>query len=175
VADRTVEQVCRDSISHPELLAGCNLFVQAVCAAFEYGDLFSKGDNADAMIGKFASAPFHNLGTDKDSATQKANEGKLVLAGLTLAKMIAGNPTAKKKPTMGHIVVVAPGGPCKQANYTLTDGTTQAAAGGYPYCYGGAAQALYRVKEKATISLVMPKASRDQTVYAWLDIPKPKK
>jgi hypothetical protein len=77
-----------------------------------------------------------------------------------------------KVPTMGHVVIIAPGGPCKPGEYKLADGKTQPAAGGYPYCYGGAAMSQYRLKQRLTISLVMPKASRDQTEYAWLDVQK---
>jgi hypothetical protein len=170
---RTVEQVCEDQLDHPELLKGCNLFVQQVCAEFGYGELYTKGDNADRMIGRFRSKPFVYLGTDEDKATKFADDGYLVLGGLTLAQMLSGLPKdATQKPTMGHIVVIAPGGPCEQKEYTLADGKKQPAAAGYPYCYGGAAIARYRIKEKATISLVMPKMSRDETQYAYLEIPK---
>ncbi len=169
---RTVEQVCQDYLEHPELLKGCNLFVQAVCANFEYDKLFNKGDNADAMIAKFRAAPFHDLGTDKKAAADKAAEGQLVLGGLTLANMKAGSDPKKKAPTMGHVVVIAPGGLCPPSTFTRADGVDQDAAGGYPYCYGGAAMEIYRVKEKVTISFVMPKTSRDKTQYAWLDVPR---
>ena len=169
---RSVEQVCKDYLGHPELLKGCNLFVQAVCGAFGYGTLFSKGDNADAMIAKLNSPPFHNLKTDKKAAADQADKGMLVLGGLTLADMKAATPSGHRQPTMGHIVVIAPGGLCRPTTFKLANGDPWEAAGGYPYCYGGAAQAVYRIAAKLTISCVMPRASRDKTQYAWLDIPK---
>lgn len=168
---RTITQVCEDLLDHPEVLKGCNLFVQQVCTEFGHGSLFSKSDNADAMIAKFGQTPFTDLGTDKDKATQYADQGYLVLGGLTLASMLAALPEeSQRRPTMGHVVVIAPGGPCKAAVYKLADGTTQPAAAGYPYCYGGAAIPKYRIKEKVTISLVMPKLSRDKTQYAYLNV-----
>lgn len=174
MSQRTVEQVCEDQLDHPELLKACNLFVQQVCATFGYGDLFSKGDNADAIIGKLANKPFTYIGTDKDKATKFANDGYLVLGGLTLAHMLESLPEdTDRKPVMGHVVVIAPGGPCPQEKYTLADGKEYPAAAGYPYCYGGAAIPKYRVREKVTISLVMPKLSRDKTEYAYLVVPKP--
>jgi hypothetical protein len=177
VTNRTVTQVCEDSLDHPALLKGCNLFVQSVCAEFGYGDIFTKGDNADAMIKKFDSPPFHYIGKDPDKATKVANEGHLVLGGLSLAAMLLvplKNKPNAKKPTMGHVVVVAPGGPCKQENYILTTGAEQPAAAGYPYCYGGAAREEYRLKQRVSVSLVFPRASRDNVIYAYLEIPKKK-
>ena len=174
MGDRTISQVCEDCLDHPELLRGCNLFVQAVCAAFDYGDVFSKGDDADAMVKKFSSAPFHLIGKDKAKATEYANSGKLVIGGLNRAGMSYTSKQHKEiKASMGHVVIIAPGGPSKPGKTVLLDGTEQDSAGGYPFTYGGAAILKYRIKSMLSVDIVFPKPVRDDVAYAYLDIPKP--
>jgi hypothetical protein len=87
---RSVVQVCQDSQDHPELLKGCNLFVIAVAKAFGYGDAVI--GNADAILEKFSSVsstfpPFIHIGKNPVQATKMAEEGHLVIGGLTKTAM----------------------------------------------------------------------------------------
>jgi hypothetical protein len=170
--DRTITQICEDCLTHDELLKGCNLFVQAVCAAKDYGDVFSKGDDADAMVGALKKPPFQPIAT-KGEATERANGGMLVIGGLTRQEMsYVKKDGTEVKATMGHVVVVAPGGPSTPAKIKLNDGKFYSFAGGYPYCYGGAARVLYRLAFRLSVDVVFPTPVRDHVHYAYLQVPK---
>jgi hypothetical protein len=171
MGSRSVSQVCEDCLDHEELLKGCNLFVQSVCGNFGYGDLFSKGDNADAMIAKFSKTPFQWIGKDPDKATACANAGSLVLGGLTKAGMSYDNKLGVKiEASMGHVVVIAPGGPSNAGKLKLANGQMQDMRGGYPYCYGGAAIPKYRIKSRLQVDAVFPSVVLRDVVYAYLDV-----
>jgi len=173
MSERTITQICEDYLDHPELLKGCNLFVQAVCAELGYGPVFAKGDNADAMIEKFSKKPFQLIGTDKDKATALANGGQLVLAGLSKAGMTYTNKQGVSiQASMGHVVVVVPGGPSLPTTIKLADGSQQSCRGGYPLCYGGAAVPKYRIKARLSIDSVFHWKVLKDVIYAYLAVPK---
>lgn len=173
---RSVTQVCEDSLDHPELLQGCNLFVIAVAKEFGYGDVVV--GNADAIRGKFNSEsgtalPFIYIGKNPDLATQLANEGHLVIGGLTKSEMKYKDKGGHEHAaSMGHVVIVAPGGPSRPGTVKLADGREQATRGGYPYCFQGAAHAPYRIKARTQVDLVFPSALLKEVVYAYLKVPR---
>jgi hypothetical protein len=168
---QSISQVCEECLNNAELLKGCNLFVQSVCSTFGYGYLFSKDDNADAIIAKFSQKPFHWIGKDPDKATDCANTGSLVLGGLTKAGMTYKNKLGVKiDASMGHVVVVAPGGPSIAGKLKLANGQTQDMRGGYPYCYGGAAIPKYRIKSKLQVDAVFPSVVLQDVIYAYLNV-----
>ncbi len=169
---RTITQICTDTLDHPELLAGCNLFVQSVLGSLGYGDLFTKGDDADAMVAAFAKAPFHLIGKNPGEAMKRAGEGKLVVAGMTKAAMSYVTKQGDKvQASMGHVVIVLPGGPSKPGSVTLANGVVQPNRGGYPLSCGGAAMARYRIKSVLSIDVVFPSKVLNDVVYAYLDLP----
>jgi hypothetical protein len=75
---KTVEQVCQEKITQPNLVQGCNLFVVAVAKEFGY-DNAVQGD-ADAIVNAFKSAPFIYIGTNPGMATARATKETLSLA-----------------------------------------------------------------------------------------------
>jgi hypothetical protein len=170
----SVVNVCEAALSHPELLSGCNKFVEYVAQHFGYGDAV-KG-NADQIRGKFSTEagtklPFHYIGKKPDLATKFANDGKLVIGGLTKTEMhyIDGRKI-EHVATMGHVVIVCGGGPSVRGEITLADGRKQKTRGGYPYCYQGAAQAPYRLPMRTQVDLVFPSVLLNEVVYAYLEI-----
>ena len=169
-----VDQVCESALVHPELLGGCNKFVQYVAGHYGYSDTVA--GNADDIRARFSTAagtrvPFHYIGKKPDLATSFANQGKLVLGGLTRAEMHFFDRRGQEHvATMGHVVVVSGGGRSHRAEFTLTDGRKQKTRGGYPYCYQGAANAPYRLTTRTQIDLVFPAILLNEVVYAYLDI-----
>jgi hypothetical protein len=168
---RTVEQVCQDCLGHDNLVAGCNEFVLAVVATFNPAAL-SPGDMANGILtGRLKSSPWIWIGEKPDEATRQAASGNLVLGGLTSTEMSFTDKKGKQHvASMGHIVVVTPGGPSLPGEITLTDGTTQPCRGGYPYCYQGAYNKLYRFKDRTQVDAVFPGALLQLVHYAYLNI-----
>jgi hypothetical protein len=110
-----------------------------------------------------------------DKATQYATDGQFVIGGLTQTEMTyVGRDQKEHKATMGHVVVVVPGGPSKPSQVKLTDGTLQPVRGGYPYCYQGAAHALYRFTERTQVDAVFPGLLLTKVIYAYIEITKSK-
>src|SRR5580765_2594037 len=144
----TVEDICKIYVKDPAKISNCNEFLQAVAAKVgsEYR-LDLKGafaGNANAIRGRFtnemSAAPFVFIGRFPDKATQFALDGQFVVGGLTQDEMTyVGRDRKEHKASMGHVVVVVPGGPSKSGTVKLADGTFQPVRGGYPYCYQGAA------------------------------------
>lgn len=168
---KSVEQVCKDSLERESLLAGCNEFVLAVVAAFDAKAL-APGDKANVIVSKkLKSSPWIWIGEKPAEATRQAAQGNLVLGGLTSSEMTFVDKGGKQHTaTMGHIVVVAPGGPSLPGEVTLTDGTTQPCRGGYPYCYQGAYNKLYRFKQRTQVDAVFPGNLLHRVHYAYLKI-----
>jgi hypothetical protein len=177
-----VEDICKVYVKDPTKVANCNEFLQAVAAKVgsEYGldlkDAFE--GNANKIRGRFngeksTNPPFIYIGPFRDKATQYANDGQFVVGGLTQAEMTyIGRDTKEHKATMGHVVVVVPGGPSKSGTITLADGTSQAVRGGHPYCYQGAAHEMYRFKERTQVDAVFPALLLNNVIYAYIDIKK---
>jgi hypothetical protein len=172
-----VEDICKLYIKDPAKVANCNEFVQAVAEKVgkEWGvsltTLFA--GNADAIRGRFLIAPFIYIGPVPSRATQLANEGYFVLGGLSRTEMsYVGRDKKHHNATMGHVVVVAPGGPSLQGTLILTDGTKQPVRGGYPYCYQGAAHKIYRFPDRTQVDAVFPSVLLNKVEYAYIDIKK---
>jgi hypothetical protein len=168
-----IETISAQFVMDDLVVADCNKFVQAVAGkvATEYQIGLSEAfaGNADAIRNRFSESPFIPIGKDKALATKLANEGQLVLGGLNTHEMKLYEPKA----TMGHVVVIAPGGPSKAiSEVKLKNGKTQAARGGYPYCYQGAHLSQYRFKEKTQVDVVFPSRSLEHINYAYVDIKK---
>jgi hypothetical protein len=178
-----VEDICKLFVKDPTKVANCNEFIQAVAGKVgaEWGlDLKSAfTGNADSIRARFnsepASAPFIYIGAHPDQATQLATDGQFVVGGLTKMEMTyMGRDGKQRTATMGHVVVVAPGGPSKPGVVTLTDGTQQAVRGGYPYCYQGAAHEIYRFTDRTQVDAVFPATLLTKVIYAYIDIQKKK-
>lgn len=173
---KSVVQVCQACLNSPELLKGCNLFVIAVAKEFGYGDIIR--GNADAIRSLYLSAvttkpPLIYLGKEPALATQMANEGHLVIGALNRNEMTYKDKSGiLRVASMGHVVIIAPGGPSKPRVVTLLDGRQQPTRGGYPFCYQGAAYAPYRLKERTQVDLVFPAVLLKEVVYAYLKVPK---
>lgn len=178
----TVEDICKLYVKDPKKVANCNEFLQAVAERVggEYGlnlrEAFA--GNANTIRGRFnteknTSPPFIYIGPFPDEATQYATDGQFVIGGLTQTEMTyVGRDKKEHKATMGHVVVVVPGGPSKAVPVTLADGTLQPVRGGYPYCYQGAAHALYRFKERTQVDAVFPALLLTRVIYACVDLKK---
>jgi hypothetical protein len=179
-----VEDICKLYVTDPAKVANCNQFLQAVAAKVgsEYGlDLKDAFDgNANAIRGHFSTEkgtvpPFIYIGPFKDRATQFANDGQFVVGGLTQGEMIyIGRDKKEHKATMGHVVVVAPGGPSKAGTITLADGSQMAVRGGYPYCYQGAAHEIYRIMDRTQVDAMFPALLLEKVIYAYIDLKKKK-
>jgi hypothetical protein len=171
---RSVVQVCEDFLDHSALLRDCSGFVSAVAKEFGYADVV-RGD-ANGLRAKFGSEattklPLRFIGKNPDLATEYAGKGHLVIGGLTSSEMIYKDRSGKEhKASMGHVVVVAPGGPSKPGKVTLADGREQPVRGGYPYCYQGAANSPYRLKARTQVDLVFPSVCLKDVIYAWLEV-----
>ena len=172
-----VEDICKGYIKDPAKVANCNEFLQAVAAKVgsEWGVNLTEAfaGNADSIRTRFGTRPFVFIGPYPDKATEFANAGQFVVGGLTHAEMTYIDKN--KKPhiaTMGHVVVVVPGGPSSSGNVTLTDGTFQPVRGGYPYCYQGAARKAFRFKERTQVDVVFPATLLNKVEYAYIDIQK---
>jgi len=166
---KTVETTCKETIAKPGMSSGCNTFVQAV--AKEYGKEDAVAGNADQIRMKLNDPPFKAIGKNPQMATSYAVQGKLVIGGLSKTEA-----TWKDKgghdhtATMGHVVVVVPGGPSLRLTITLQNGKTQECRGGYPYCYQGAANPPYRFLSRTQVDAVFPSHVLNDVYYAYLDI-----
>jgi hypothetical protein len=180
---KSVEDICKVFIKDATKVANCNEFIQAVAATVgtEWGvDLTSAfSGNADSIRARFgsdpASAPFIYIGPHPDKATEFAEAGQFVVGGLTHVEMTyIGRDTKKRTATMGHVVVVVPGGPSAAGTVTLANGVEQPVRGGYPYCYQGAAHEIYRFTDRTQVDAVFPGVLLDKVIYAYIDIQKKK-
>jgi hypothetical protein len=176
-----VEVICKLYVKDSAKIANCNEFLQAVAGkvATEYGlDLTEAfAGNANLIRGRFSEKstkpPFIYIGPFPDKATQYAADGQFVVGGLTQTEMTyIGRDTKEHKATMGHVVVVVPGGPSKPGTVKLTDGTLMPVRGGYPYCYQGAAHEIYRFKERTQVDAVFPALLLGRVIYAYIEIQK---
>ena len=179
-----VEDICKLYVRDPAKVANCNEFLQAIAekVGAENGlnlrEAFA--GNANTIRGRFntqtsTGPPFIYIGPFPDKATQYAADGQFVIGGLTQTEMTyVGRDNREHKSTMGHVVVVVPGGPSKQVPVKLADGTLQPVRGGYPYCYQGAAHALYRFKERTQVDAVFPGLLLTRVIYAYIDLKKRK-
>jgi hypothetical protein len=170
----SVDEIGAMLVRDEALIADCNKFVQAVAGRVAIEFAIKKVDfgraflgKSDAIVSRFTHAPFISIAKDKDRATKLANEGQLVLGGLTLPDMLRYEPKKKPKPTMGHIVVIAPGGP---SHYIAPHPGFPGARGGYPYCYQGAHISQYRFKSRTQVDIVFPRNSLPFIDYAYIDI-----
>jgi len=180
----SVEDICKLFVKDPVKVSTCNEFLQAVAAKVgtEWGlDLKSAfAGNADQIRGSFNSekdtkTPFIYIGPDPDKATQYAAAGQFVVGGLTKMEMTYTlDDGTLRQATMGHVVVVAPGGPSKPGIVTLANGKTQPARGGYPYCYQGAHYESYRFTDRTQVDVVFPARLLSKVIYAYIDIQKTK-
>jgi hypothetical protein len=130
------------------------------------------GDKANTIIERrIKHPPWVWLGEKPDEATKRATRGDLVLGGLTSSEMTYIDRRKREhSATMGHVVVIAPGGPSRPGDQKLADGTTQPCRGGYPYCYQGAYNALYRIRSRTQVDLVFPSLLLDKVHYAYVDL-----
>jgi hypothetical protein len=178
---QSVEDICKTLVKDSKLVANCNDFLFAVAqkVASEYAqpDIVSAfTGKADTIRARFrsqtsTSKPFVYIGTDPDLATKYATEGQFVVGGLTSTEMTyTGRDGKLRKATMGHVVVVVPGGPSEQRHVKLANGVDQPARGGYPYCYQGAANSMYRFSERTSVDVVFPNLLLDKVIYAYIAI-----
>ena len=170
-----MEKACKNRVKSKEKVSNYNIFVIKVADSLGVGNFFS-GLNADMMVAKFSSsnskAPFHYIGINKNLAMQYADRGYFVLGGLTKGQMnVNKNPTSHQA-TMGHVVIVAPGGPAPASKVKLANGHMQPARGGYPYCYQGAHYSAYQFTDKTQVSCVFSKNHLDDIVYGYVDVAK---
>jgi hypothetical protein len=178
---RTVEEICQQFVKDTKLVASCNEFLQSVAA--EVGREYNVKDiatafsgNANAIRSRFSSAdgtqkPFIYIGTNPTLATKYADAGQFVVGGLTSTEMTyTGRDKREHKASMGHVVVVAPGGPSKPCHIKLMNGVDQAVRGGYPYCYQGAAHEIYRFTERTQVDAVFPALLLNKVIYAYIAI-----
>src|SRR5262245_46975049 len=121
---RTVEEICGDLVKDSKLVANCNDFLLAV--ATKVASEYKRPDITNVFLGKAdtirarfndkgsAVAPFVFIGTDPTMATQRATDGQFVVGGLLSTEMTyIGRDNKQRTATMGHVVVVVPGGPSK--------------------------------------------------------------
>jgi hypothetical protein len=174
----SVEDICKLYIHDASKVANCNEFLQAVAAKVgsEYGiDLRQAfSGNADSIRARLGGEkPFISIGRMPALATQLANQGQFVIGGLSHAEMTyVGRDKKEHAATMGHVVVIAPGGPSHATTITLANGKKQPCRGGYPYCYQGAAHEMYRILGRTQVDLVFPALLLGQVCYAYIDILK---
>lgn len=170
-----VEEACKNFVKSKENVSNCNIFVIKVADALGVGNFFS-GLNADMMVAKFSNpnsrAPFHYIGKTKNLAMQYADRGYFILGGLTKGQMNVNKNPASHQATMGHVVIVAPGGPAPATKVKLANGVMQPARGGYPYCYQGAHDSAYQFTDKTQVSCVFSKNHLDDIVYGYVDVAK---
>ena len=179
---KSVADICKDVLMVPGMVASCNGFLQEVadrvgkaysvdiCSAFD--------GNADKIRSRFntekdTQSPFHFIGPYPNKATQYAADGQFVVGGLTSVEMTyIGRDKKQHKSTMGHVVVVVPGGPSAPGKITLADGSVLPVRGGYPYCYQGAAHAPFRFTDRTQVDAVFPALKLPMVIYAYIDIQK---
>lgn len=179
-----VEDICKLYVKDKSKIADCNKFIQAVAAkvSTEWGVNLTQAfaGNADSIRARFGSPdatslPFTYIGPFPDKATELAEAGQFVVGGLRHTEMTyTGRDKKQRVATMGHVVVVVPGGPSKPRIVRLTNGTDQPVRGGYPYCYQGAAHEIYRFTDKTQVDAVFPAMLLDKVIYAYIDIQKKK-
>jgi hypothetical protein len=182
---QSVENICKVLIKDPRLIADCNGFLQAVAARVgnEYSipnieSLFA--GNANSIRGRFgtdpATKPFIYIGKNPDKATELANVGHLVVGGLTSSEMTYRDRGLHQHTAeMGHVVVVAPGGPSSATVIRLNTGPgqkaiEQPARGGYPYCYQGAHNERYRFSSRTQVDAVFPSLLLANVIYAYIGL-----
>ena len=177
----SVENICALLVKDSKLVASCNGFLAAVAGKVqsEYkidGLLALFAGTADVIRARFADEartvkPFVFIGQDPNKATSMADAGHFVVGGLTSGEMTyVGRDKTLRTATMGHVVVVVPGGPSKPCNIRLANGKDQPARGGYPYCYQGAAHALYRFSDRTQVDAVFPSILLDKVIYAYVPL-----
>jgi hypothetical protein len=181
---QSLESICQQVVKNPKLVANCNEFIMAV--ATKVGSEYNLKDMATAFAGnansirdRFGTAgstvkPFIYIGKDPYLATRYATEGHFVVGGLTSTEMTymyyIGKDKHQNTATMGHLVVVVPGGPSRRCEIKLMNGETQSARGGYPYCYQGAHKPQYRFTEKTQVDAVFPRLLLNKVVYAYIPL-----
>jgi hypothetical protein len=170
-----IEDICKRLVKDKALVAECSGFLRAVAEVLQVGNAFA--GNANTIRGRFGtqagtSLPFNYIGMDGDKATAYADKGYFVVGGLTSTEMnFKDTHGHEHKATMGHVVVVVPGGPSQRCVVTLADGTRRDARGGYPYCYQGAHYLPYRFSERTQVDVVFPAVLLPKVVYAWVTAP----
>lgn len=170
----SVDEISATFVRDDSLISDCNKFVQAVGGkvASEYGNSNLRGllaGDADAIVRSFRQAPFHFIGNDKtaaDEATRLANQGHFVLGGLSAAERKKYDVHATK----GHVVIVARGGPSKPFSGKSKSGHLLQGRGGYPYCYQGAQEAVFRFNERTQVDVVFNKHALDHINYAYISL-----
>jgi hypothetical protein len=169
----SIEDVCQRLVQNKALVANCSGYLTAVAEALGApGNAFQ--GNADTIRSRFNTAqstsePFHYIGKDPDKATAYANKGYFVVGGLTRAEMTYKEAGGHEhRASMGHVVVVVPGGPSQAGEVTLADGSKRAARGGYPYCYQGAHVPAYRFSGRTQVDVVFPSVKLRDVIYAWV-------
>jgi hypothetical protein len=169
-----VDDISATFIKDSALSTDCSGFVRAVAikVATEYGlnsqqfiALFA--GQADDIRGRFDKSPFVFIKHDKDLATRLANEGQLVLGGMSAHEYRVFNPDA----TQGHVVVIAPGGPSKSIPPS-DKRPKKGAHGGYPYCYQGSDNPDNVYMRKTQVDAVFRSHSLPYINYAYIEIVK---
>jgi len=185
----SVEDICSLLVKDEKLVASCNGFLAAVATKLATlykvdGLVAAFTGNANAIRGRFSNQistvkPFVYIGTDPDKATEMATAGHFVVGGLTSTEMTyVGRDKKTHTATMGHVVVVVPGGPSEPCHIKLAKKDSkgrpleQPARGGYPYCYQGAAHEIYRFSERTQVDAVFPSLLLDKVVYAYVPLKK---
>ena len=185
----SIGDICKLLVKDEKLVASCNGFLAAVAAkvatAYNVDGLAAAfAGNANAIRGRFSNKastakPFEYIGQDPDKATAMAEDGHFVVGGLTSTEMTyVGRDKKTHTATMGHLVVVVRGGPSEPCHVKLAKKDSkgrqleQAARGGYPYCYQGAAHEIYRFSERTQVDAVFPSLLLDKVVYAYVPLKK---
>lgn len=172
---KSVDEICRALLQDDLLVANAGTFIQAVGRAF--GLDHALNGTANTIRGRFSTPaivtfPFNYIGPDPGLATWHADRGLLVLGGVTSEEMVDIGPSGHPhRASMGHIVVIAPGGPSRPGLVTLNDGSTRTAPGGYPYCYHGTSYYAFRCRERTQVDVVFPRDRLHKLVYCWMTLP----
>jgi len=163
----------RPLVKNKALVANCSGYLTAVAETIGAAGNAFQG-NADTIRSRFSTAestiaPFHYIGKDPNKATAYANKGYFVVGGLTSAEMTYKDLQGHEhRASMGHVVVIVPGGPSTGGEVTLADRSKRPARGGYPYCFQGAYVPAYRFSERTQVDVVFPRVTLQNVVYAWV-------
>lgn len=91
----------------------CNQAVDSIAMAMGCSDF--QGKTADQIVQFMYQSPNWDP-VDFDHAQEMANQGALVVAGLSSSDLKAGDPST----THGHVVVIRPGKPCDSGKWGPT-------------------------------------------------------
>lgn len=157
----SIEKICEKVIQTTAINA-CNFFVQRVAQELWGNSVPSclAGRANDILLQLSTSGAWLNLENGHDSATCHAEEGYLVVGGVT--------------DTTGHVFVVVPGGPSQRGEDTpWFNKQTQKpypSRGGLPLAFNGSTNPVLRYKKKFGVDLMFsPAKFSDIQYYASTD------